>query len=91
LTIELAVTLKVEFKQDGKVGKVEVISSRVPATMSAKMLARLEEATADAASRIRFTPAVKDGRRVSQWYLLEHTFRRGKQQRYSNWRQELIA
>ncbi|HYX29946.1 MAG TPA: hypothetical protein VE863_15500 [Pyrinomonadaceae bacterium] len=91
LKIELAVTLKVEFKKDGKVGKIEVLSSRVPASMSAKMIASLEQATMDAAGRIRFTPAIKDGKRVSQWYLLEYTFRREDQRRYSNWRHELIA
>ena len=91
LKIELAVTLRAEFKKDGKVGKVEVISSRVPASMSAKMLDRLEKATAEAAGRIKFTPAIKDGHRVSQWYLLEYTFRRGNQQRYPNWRRALIA
>lgn len=91
LKIELAVTLRAQFKKDGKVANVTVFSSRVPASMPAATLKRLEQATIDAARRIRFAPATKSGHRVSQWFILEYTFRRGEKQRRSEWRHELIA
>jgi outer membrane biosynthesis protein TonB len=89
--IDLAVTLLAIFQKSGKITDIKVISSRVPASMPAETLKKLEQATVDAAKKIRFAPPTKNGHRVSVRVELEYTFRRQNKQKHSNWRPTLIA
>jgi hypothetical protein len=89
--VDLAVTLSAIFQKSGKVTDIKVVSSRVPASMPAETLKKLEQATVDAAKKIRFSPTTRNGHKVSVRVELEYTFKRRKKEKYSNWRPTLIA
>ena len=59
------VRLRVLLGADGQVGQV-LVDKRLPHGMTAKAV--------EAARAIRFTPAEKDGRVVSQWVVIEYNF-----------------
>jgi TonB family protein len=89
--VDLAVTLLAIFRKSGKVTDIKVVSSRVPASMPAETIKKLEQATVEAAKKIRFSPTTRDGHKVSVRVELEYTFKRVKKEKYSNWRPTLIA
>lgn len=59
------VVLRCVFASDGKVTNIEVIQG---------LPAGLTEAAIEAARKIKFIPATKDGRNVSMWMQLEYNF-----------------
>lgn len=63
--IEGTVVLKVVFAANGSITNIRTVSG---------LSAGLTENAIDAARKIKFIPAVKDGKYVSMWYQLEYNF-----------------
>jgi len=89
--MELQVILIAKFKKTGKVTDIKIISTRVPDKLPNALLAKLEQATTDAAKNIRFTPAMKNGHPISQRVEVVFTFKRVRNKNYSTWQPRLIA
>lgn len=60
-----AVTLRVQFLENGKIGNIAVVSG---------LSHGLNESAAKAAKKIRFRPAMKDGKPVTVFKQVQYTF-----------------
>ncbi len=65
--------LRVVLRSNGQVSDIEV-KKVLPENLPDDLIQALTEATTQAARKIKFTPAVKDGRSVSTRVILEYVF-----------------
>jgi len=68
-TENFEVVLRMVLRANGKVSDITVVKGAPDG---------LSEAAIKAAKNIKFTPAMKDGRRVSQWVTITYHFRMNK-------------
>jgi hypothetical protein len=67
------IRLRVILRSNGEVSDIEV-KKVLPENLPDDLIQALTEATTQAARKLKFTPAVKDGRSVSTYVILEYVF-----------------
>lgn len=70
---ETTIVLRAIFTKEGEVTNVQFVKS-IPKDIPKEILAIFKERAIEAAKRIKFIPAMKDGRPVSMWAQLEYNF-----------------
>lgn len=60
------IVVRMVLRANGKVSDVSIVKGGTP---------QMNKAVIKAAKKIKFTPAIKDGRKVSQWVTIEYNFK----------------